>query len=180
MRVPWRTNKEEEDPYWDFFLHATPGDPKNSLITTIRNAPEGEVNPVKDDIHTPEVMSRHVKELADYLGTDLIGIATTDSPEHPFAVLCAFEAPNDPRTSPGMGGQLPVQRGAYVTFILSAWIRELGYQGTTKIEVNNEELAARAAMGTLDGEGRLVTPQFGPKTYVANAILTDLPLAVDS
>ena len=79
-----------------------------------------------------------------------------------------------------MGGQLPVQRGAYVTFILSAWIRELGYQGTTKIEVNNEELAARAAMGTLDGEGRLVTPQFGPKTYVANAILTDLPLAVDS
>jgi epoxyqueuosine reductase QueG len=40
-------------------------------------------------------------------------------------------------------------------------------------------LAAQAKLGTLNSEGRLVTPQFGTKVYVANAIRTDLPLAVD-
>ena len=179
MKLPWRTKNEEEDPYWDFFISTPPSDELNWLGTTLRNAPEGAIKPVKDDIHTPEVMARHTKELGRFLGADLVGIASTDRQDYPFAVLCAFRAAYDPRTSPGIGGQLPVQRGLYVTFILSAWIRELGYQGTTKLEVNSEQLAANAGMGTLTSDGRLVTPEFGPKTHVAGAILTDLPLALD-
>ena len=41
-------------------------------------------------------------------------------------------------------------------------------------------LASRVRAAQSVQKGRLVTPQFGPKTYVANAILTDLPLAADS
>ena len=179
MRTPW-ARREPDDPYWDFFLNAAPADDRNSVATALRNAPEGVVNPVKDDIHTPEVMSRHVKELSRFLGADLVGVARTDLPEYPFAVLCLTRAEHDPRTSPGLGGQLPVQRGLFVTFLVSAWIRELGYQATTKLEADNEALAARAGLGTLDGDGRLATPQFGAKVHVSGAIVTDLPLQPDA
>jgi len=178
MKIPWLTKQEPDDPYWDFFLKSAPHDERNWLGSALRNAPEGVVNPVKDDIHTPEIMSRHVKELGQYLGADLVGIAETGRSEHPFAVLVLQRAENDPRTSPGIGGQLPVQRGLYVTFILSAWIRELGYQGTSKVNVENEQLAVKARLGTLNGDGRLVSPQLGT-VHVSDAILTDLPLLAD-
>jgi epoxyqueuosine reductase QueG len=42
-----------------------------------------------------------------------------------------------------------------------------------------ETLAAQAALGTLNAEGRLVTAQFGTRVYIADAICTDLPLAAD-
>ena len=179
MRFPF-LSKKEVDPYWDFFLNSPLSDDLNSVATALRNAPEGVVNPVKDDIHTPEVMSRHVKELSTFLGADLAGIARTDLPDYPFAVLCLNRAEHDPRTSPGVGGQLPVQRGLFVTFLVSAWIRELGYRGTTKVGVNNDELAVRAGLGALNGDGRLVTPQFGANVHVSAAILTDLPLQPDA
>jgi hypothetical protein len=179
MKLPWRTKaEEEEDPYWDFFLNTPPADERNTLLAAIRNAPEGVVNPVKDDIHTPEVMARHTKELAAYMGADITGIARTDRPEHPYAVLIGMRAKHDPRTTPGIGGQLPIQRGMYAVFILSAWIRELGYQGTAKIPVDNEALAVRAGLGVLSSDGRVVHPRLGPLA-IADAILTDLPLEAD-
>lgn len=178
MKLPWLSKSEPEDPYWDFFLNVAPADERNSLLAAIRNAPEGVVNPVKDDIHTPDIMSRHTKELAAYLGADATGIARTERPEHPYAVLIGMRAPHDPRSAPGIGGQLPIQKGMYVVFILSAWMRELGYQGTAKIAVNNDELAVRAGLGALDGSGRVVSPSLGPLA-IADAILTDLPLAPD-
>jgi epoxyqueuosine reductase QueG len=78
-----------------------------------------------------------------------------------------------------MGGQVPVQNGLFITFVLSAWIRELGFRATAAPQPGDEKLAAQAGLGTLDRQGRLVTPQFGVKIYVANAIRTDLPLAPD-
>ncbi|MFI5266872.1 MAG: hypothetical protein ACHQ7M_05775 [Chloroflexota bacterium] len=180
MKLPFLSKTEEEDPYWDFFLSSPLSDDRNSVATALRNAPEGVVNPVKDDIHTPEVMSRHVKELSRFLGADLVGVARTDRPDYPFAVMCVTQAEHDPRHSSGVGGQMPVQRGLFVTFVVSAWIRELGYQGTTKLDVDNEDLAARAGLGKLNAEGQLVTPQYGAKVHVSGAILTDLPLQADA
>jgi hypothetical protein len=180
LKLPWQSNAAEDDPYWDFFLHTRPGDERNSVATALRNAPEGVVNPIKGDIHTPEVMAGHVKELCRFLGADEVGIARTDRPDHPYAIVCLLRAEHaDPREAEGIGGQLPVQRGLFVTFTVSAWIREQGYQGTTKIEVNNEELAARAGLGTLDANGRLVHPRFGTRVHASGAILTDLPLRAD-
>ena len=43
------------------------------------------------------------------------------------AIVCAVRAEYDPRAAPGIGGQVPVQNGLFVTFILSAYIREMGY-----------------------------------------------------
>lgn len=159
----------------------------------IRNAPEGNVFPTKAELHTPDITSSHVKELARYLGTDLVGIAKLvpasvvaagegkdrGEDQYPFAVICAVQADYDPRQARGIGGQVPVQKGLFITFVLSAWIRELGFRATAAPDPNAEKLAAVAGLGALNAEGRLVTPKFGARVHVANVIRTDLPLAPD-
>src|SRR5262249_44709544 len=183
LTLPWPGGRPSADPYWDFFLTAPPGDVRNSVTDMVRNTPEGAINPAKEEIHSPEINSSHVKELARYLGADLVGIArlsAEDAPEsYPFAVVAVVRAEQDPREAPGIGGQVPVQNGQYVTFVLSAYIRELGYRATAKLAADGERLAAAAGLGTLDGRGRLVTPQYGPLVHVADVIHTDLPLAPD-
>ena len=98
---------------------------------------------------------------------------------YPFAVICAVQADYDPRQAPGIGGQVPVQKGLFITFVLSAWIRELGFRATAALDPNAEQLAVAAGLGKLNTDGRLVTPQYGTGVHVANVIRTDLPLAPD-
>jgi len=205
-------DSRKNDPYWDSFINTPPADLANTVTEMIRNAPEGNIFPTKADIHTPEITSSHVKELAKYLGANLVGIASLPSPlpspkergdsdasslasilpsppgrgegeglePYPFAVVCAVRAEYDPRTSPGIGGQVPVQNGLFITFVLSAWIRELGFRAAAAPDLNAEKLAAVAGLGKIDADGRLVTPQYGNQVHVANIIRTDLPLEPDS
>jgi hypothetical protein len=182
LGLPWRgKHSPKDDPYWDAYIKAAPADLANSAVEIIRRAPEGNVFPTRAELHTPEITTRHVKEMARYLGADLVGIAALDPEDepYPFAVICAVRADHDPRTSPGIGGQVPVQNGLFVTFVLSAWIRELGFRATSMSDARAESLAARAGLGTLDGDGRLVTRELGLRVHVANVVLTDLPLAPD-
>ena len=74
---------------------------------------------------------------------------------------------------------MPVQKGLFITFVLSAWIRELGFRATAALDPDAERLAAAAGLGTLNAEGKLVTPEFATRVHVANVIRTDLPLAPD-
>jgi len=184
VTIPWPASDEKNDPYWDFFLNSAPYDPRNSVTEMLKDAPEGNVFPTKADIHTPEITSQHLKELALFLGSEITGIAklAPDDPhvdEYSFAVVCAVKAEVEPRKAPGFGGQTPIQNGQYITFVLSAYIRELGFHATAKLEANRERMAVAAGLGTLDARGRLVTPQLGTKVYVADVIFTDLPLAPD-
>ena len=185
LKIPWPGKAAPEDPYWDIFMNTPPADSQNAITEIIRRAEEGDIFPAKADLHTPEITSRHVKELAEYLGAQLVGIASLSKGEarngadYPFAVVCAVRAEHDPRQAPGIGGQVPVQNGLFVTFVLSAWIRELGYRGTISPEPDAVKLAAKAGLGTLDAEGRLVTRKFGTRVHVADVILTDLPVVAD-
>jgi hypothetical protein len=116
--------------------------------------------------------------MAHYFGADLVGIvklpAHNPSPsplppaadgkieeEYPFGVICVVRAEYDSRTAPGIGGQVPVQNGLFITFVLSAWIRELGFRAKVAPETNGEKLAAVAGLGEINRDGRLVTPQYG-------------------
>jgi hypothetical protein len=184
LKLPWLgKNSHKDDPYWDFFLNTPPADLANTVTEMIRNAPAGSVFPTKTELHTPEITSSHVKGMAEYFGAELVGIvklAPNDNPEGlSFAVLCAVHADYDPRAAPGIGGQVPVQNGLFISFVLSSWIRELGFRATAAPDPNAEKLAAAAGLGKLNKEGRLVTPQFGANVHVANVIRTDLPLAAD-
>jgi len=184
VTIPWPKgdSSHKDDPYWEFFINHPPVDLENSATEMMRRAPEGNVYPTKSELHTPEITSSHVKELAHYLGADLVGIARlelNESNDYPFAVITVVQAEYDTKTSPGLGGQVPTQNGLYVTFVLSAWMRELGYRATALEDPDDEKLAAQAKLGTLNAKGRLVTPEFGPKVHVAKVIRTDLPLAAD-
>lgn len=193
FKFPWLgKDPHKNDPYWEFFINTPPADLANTVTDLIRKAPPGNVFPTKADIHTPEITSSHVKEMARYFGADLVGIAKLSSPvpppragegerdeELPFAVVCAVRAEYDPRSAPGIGGQVPVQNGLFITFVLSAWIRELGFHATAAQDPNAEKVAASAGLGKIDPAGRLVTGQYGTRVHVANIIRTDLPLAAD-
>ena len=176
-------DSHRNDPYWNSFINRPPADLANTVTEMIRNAPEGNVFPTKSELHTPEITSSHLKGMAAYFGAELVGVVKLDPIDnaagYPFAVICAVHADYDPRQAPGIGGQVPVQNGLFITFVLSSWIRELGFRATAAPEPDAEKLAARAGLGTLSKEGRLITPQFGPNVHVANVIRTDLPLAAD-
>jgi hypothetical protein len=194
LKFPWSgKNSHKDDPFWEFFINTPPADLTNTVTELIRNAPAGNIFPNKAELHTPEITSSHVKGMAKYFGTELIGIAKLDdrsprplsppgngeSNEFPFAILCAVHADYDPRQAKGIGGQMPVQNGLFITFVLSSWIRELGFRATVVRDANVDALAAKAGLGTLNGNGRLVSHEFGAEVYVADAIYTDLPLAAD-
>ena len=179
LKIPWRQAEPgSHDPYWDFFINTPPADRANSVLDVIRNAPEGNVFPTRADLHSPEVTASHVKEMARYLGADLVGITALDHDDagHAFAIVCAVRADDDPREAAGIGGQVPVQNGLFVTFVLSAWIRELGYRAGTAPELDGARLAVSAELGTLDRAGKLVTPEYGTRVHVADVVRTDLPL----
>jgi len=179
LKLPWReAERGRDDPYWDFFINAPPVDPANSVVDVIRRAPEGNVFPTRADLHTPEITTSHVKEMARYLGADLVGVTTLDADDagHPFAVVCAVRADDDPRQARGIGGQVPVQNGLFVTFVLSAWIRELGFRASIAPAPDVARLAVAAKLGTLDRIGKLVTAEYGTRVHVADVIRTDLPL----
>ncbi|HEX5604913.1 MAG TPA: hypothetical protein VFY96_00265 [Candidatus Binatia bacterium] len=199
FKFPWfGKDSHKNDPYWDFFINTPPADLANTVIEMIRKAPDGSVFPTKAELHTPEITSSHVKGMAEYFGAELVGIAKLsrnrdlsplprgegndeeDNVEtYPFAIICAVHADYDPRTSHGIGGQAPVQNGLFITFVLSAWIRELGFRASTAPDPDAEKLAAAAGLGTLNSGGRLVTAKFGANVHIANVIRTDLPLAAD-
>jgi len=187
-RLPWKRLDADDDPYWDAYIRRPPTDVRNTIPEIVAKAPEGNIFPTRAELHSENVTSSHVKELASYLDAKLCGIVdlSKQPPEiargYPYAIVCLVRAEYDPYTSPGVGGQAAVQAGQYVAFIVAAWIREMGYRGTIKIETSREErerLAVAAGLGTRTGAGRLTVPKYGAKIHVADVIFTDLPLEAD-
>jgi hypothetical protein len=88
----------------------------------------------------------------------------------------------DPYLSPGPGGQAAVQAGQFVTFIVAAWMREMGVRATMKLAVpraEREQLAVAVGLGTRHGDGTLTVPTYGTKIHLADIIFTDLPMETD-
>jgi hypothetical protein len=184
----WLTGRSR-DPLWDHFINRTPADPKNDLTPALQGAPEGRIYPVKTEVSDPKTMSGQIKELGQWLGADLVGIAAmqpalrrldgNSDAQYPFVIVCAIGTDYDPAAARGLGGQLAVQNGAVVNHHLRNYIRELGYR-TSIGAADPLAVAVAAGMGTLDRNGRLITRMRRPYIYVADAILTDLPLSPDA
>lgn len=173
--LPWPGGKEA-DPYWEAFLKRRLHDPRNAFGDGLRRLEEGNVFPVPAEVHSPEVMAAHVKELARFLGAPLCGIVRLAAEPgdggqpHGFAIVTGLPTAFHPDRTPGMARQVPVLRGAHVTFFLAAYIRELGFRATA---AGNEHAARTAAAAGL--------PLTGPSSsvYLADVVLTDLPMAPD-
>jgi hypothetical protein len=181
MRLPFsRQGDRDRDPYWDAFINTPPADPNNVIPHAFSLVRDGETNPVRSEVHSPNVLSNHIKELGRFYGAELIGIVGLAS-EESFAIVSVLRADYDTRTAAGVGGQTPALKGLFATFTLAAYIRELGYRATRTFGESHrgERLAAAAGLGHLNADGRLVTPRFGRLVYVAELIFTDLPLQPD-
>jgi len=185
LRIPW-PGTEPKDPYWDTFINRPSNDLRNHMEEALRGA-GGAVNPTKMELHTPEITSDHLKQLATFLGAELVGIVQLREPAqpdegepYPFAIVCAVKADYDPREAKGVGGQVPVRNGRFVSFTLASYIREMGYRATNQLPADEQRLAAAARLGTLNSEGRLVSPKHGNRIHVADEVVhTDVPLAAD-
>jgi hypothetical protein len=179
-RLRW---KAEDDPYWDAFINRPPVDPNNLVPHAIRAAADGQVFPAKSETHTPEVTAQHIKELALFFGASLVGVARLSlggDGAYPFAIVAAIASKYDPEVSPGIGGQAAALTGAYVSFNIAAAIREFGFHAQRWNNGDVDRLAVCAGLGKPDSKGHLVTSQFGRDVYVAEAVLTDIPLSPDT
>lgn len=174
----FRRDPARDDPYWESFLNRPATDPVNVQLDLVRHAPEGQVFPVVSELHSPDVMSRHMKDFARFLGALMTGIVRLTDTENEFAIVNVVRAEHDPRDHPGIGGQAPRITGLNVTFNLGAVIRELGHK-CSYWEADGDRLAAAAGLGRLDARGRLVTSRYGSKVYVADVLRTEMPLAPD-
>ena len=184
--MAFRIPSGKEDPYWDFFINRAPFDPNNLLGEAIRKAPDGNIYPARSEVHSPDITAGFVKELGRFWGaaeTGIVrlqpGIPMGEGEPYPSAVLFVVQADYDPRQALGVGGQLPVLKGAYVSFEMAAYFRELGFRATRLDGEEVERLAQAAGLGKVDGQGRLVSPRVRPHAYVPDAVITDLPLAAD-
>jgi len=152
-----------DDPYWDAFINRPPYDPNNVIPHAFKQVQPGGVNPVRTEVHSPNVMAQHVKELAHFYGAQRVGIVALGDGRS--AIVCLMRSDYDTTTAHGVGAQTPAMKGLFATFTLGAYIRELGYT-TEPCELEAEDLAHKA---------RLVCKG----THIADIIVTDLPLEPD-
>jgi len=159
MKLPWQS--AHDDPYWDAFINRPPADANNLIPHSFKLAEPGGVNPVKTEIHSPNVMSQQVIDLARFYGAEHVGIVPLDA--NTFGIVCALHTDYDMRVARGIGGQTPALKGLFATFTLAAFIRELGYSANCVTRADTVALAARAGVS-------------GKQRYVAEIVETDLPL----
>jgi len=153
------------DPYWEGFINRAPFDSNNVIPHGFKQVQPGGVNPVRTEVHSPNVMSSHVKELARFYGADAVGIVSlTDGNS---AIVCGMRSDYDTRTAVGVGGQTPAMKGLFAMYTLSCYIRELGYAADLS-DADRERLALAAGVGGLK-----------PFMHVADVVVTDLPLEPD-
>jgi hypothetical protein len=184
LTIPGTGAEKVDDPYWDGFINRAPADRANVVSMAMADLDEGTVNPTRSEVHSPNVMAGHVRDLGRFLGVDRVGIVELAKPAsgdvRSFGIVCVLQSDHDTRTSLGSGGQAPTVKGLFATFNIASYIRELGYPALRSKAVDGDALAARAGLGTLDGSGRLVNQKLGARPHVAEVIVTELPLEADA
>ena len=207
----WRKTRFDEDPFRRIFGGGgRDGSPNNSLQYIMRDVPEGEVNPQPILVSDPAAMARKIKEVARFLGADVVGITHLDQAyvyshrargnaaagekagdpihlPHRYAICMGFESDyekflsNNSRISDaeyGLGNIHTIP----TTFMLAAYIREMGYPARAhhygRGEVNPIPLAVDAGLGELGRHGMLIHEEYGSRLHLS-VVTTDLPLAVD-
>ncbi|MBN2088000.1 reductive dehalogenase [candidate division KSB1 bacterium] len=156
---------------------------------------------------SPEMITPRLKEMAAYLGADLVGTTRLNkayiyshigrSPgkwgepitlNHEYAIAIAVEmrhemvqqAPDNP-TMTETGFQY--FEAAKIAMILARYINFLGYEARAHLDANYQvmciPIAVDAGLGELGRLGLLITPQFGPRVRLS-IVTTNLPLVPDS
>ena len=171
------------------------------LAPTVDGPVAPETAPISQD---PAVITRHIKELAYFLRTDLVGICelppyavythTADGNkvelDHKYAIV--FLIDQDFKTMNGSTGHdyistsqsfLSYSTTAFISCIMASYIRNLGYPARAHHARNYQvvipPLLLWAGMGEMCRIGGVVlNPFLGPR-FKAAAVTTNLPLLTD-
>ena len=184
-----RASRREERALRDTFVHRAPYDPLTVVAPRLNDAPEGRVNPVVSEVHSPEVMTEHLQVLGASLGADLVVVLPlddganrkvqdtfgSDPRAYAHAVVPAVRAHDDIDAAPGLGGQFPLIKAQMLDFVLASYIRELGYPAT--VHYFSNQVAATTLLGDLWSTSGHALRKLRPYAVVAGILLTDLPLA---
>jgi len=156
---------------------------------------------------SPEENTRMVKNIIEYLGSDLCGICKLDQayvysnvgrgPEpygnkiecrHKYAIVFAIEMRADmincaPQAPVIVESAKQYVEAAKISIISSGLIRRLGYPARAHISESNYQvmatpLAWKAGLGEVGRIGILITKKYGPRIRLG-VITTDLPLIPD-
>ncbi len=171
------------------------------LIPTVDGPVASEIAPISED---PGVITRHIKELAYFLRTDLVGICELPpyavysysaegekiDLDHKYAIV--FLIDQDFKTFNGANGHdfisnsqsfLSYSTTAFISCIMANYIRRLGYPARAHhardYQVVIPPLLLQAGMGEMCRIGGVVlNPFLGPR-FKAAAVTTNLPLIPD-
>ena len=144
-----------EDPLRRILSGGGGGDSNNTLFNIMRHIPEGKVNPNKIPVSDPAHMARNIKEIARFLGADVVGITHLDQAyvysHRASGNAAAGEKPGDPIHLPHcyaicmgfasdyyklLSNNCRISDTEYglgnnhtipTTFMLASYIREMGY-----------------------------------------------------
>jgi reductive dehalogenase len=206
----WRKNRAGADAFRRLFGGGGEGDPRNTLQQIMKEAPEGAVNPNRIQVADPADMAKKIKEVAKFLGADVAGIAPLDQLyvyshrargsaamgekpgdpidlPHRFAICLGFASDYDRYMSNNSKisdteYQFGNNHAIVPTFMLAAYIREMGYPARAhhhgRSQVNPIPLAINAGLGELGRHGMLIHEKYGSRLHLT-VVTTDLPLAVD-
>ena len=208
----WRKNRSEEDAFRRSLgtVGEMKGGPNNSLQHIMREVSEGGVNPDRFPVSGPDDMAQKIKAAARFFGADIVGITRLDQAyvyshrargcpadgenpgdpihlPHQYAICLGFAGDYDRyMTCNSQIADAEYQMGQkstlVPTFMLAAYIREMGYPARThshgRYEVNPIPLAVNAGLGELGRYGMLIHEEFGSRLHLT-VVTTDLPLTVD-
>jgi epoxyqueuosine reductase QueG len=147
QQTPHEKNKRGElgAPLFNYYNNSTARDPigrigtgnhaadrRNVMQVVVNQAPRGGVSPNKTEVRDPKVMAQHIKDVARFLGADVIGVART----FPGFLYKAGRYPDD-GNGPRVGGGAsdpserlgPTERAAKYPFAISAgvaWNYDMG------------------------------------------------------
>lgn len=170
-------------------------------LSMLREGPETRVEPT-----SPEESARHLKQVAEVFGADLVGVTAFDERwvyTERFSSATGAAKPNDlpdgltsvvvigqsmdadliktaPSALSGAATGLGYSRDAAVLLGVAQYIRNLGYRAVPSMNDTALAipLAIQAGLGEYGRHGMVITPELGPRLRFGK-IFTDLPLADD-
>ena len=163
-RVQARWTSESVDPFRRIFYPETR--PQNVPMRSWRNVADGPLNPRRVEVKNPERMAEIIKEVAGFLGADLVGICrlnpawvfthhglridfhkgvagTPVKLDHQYAISLGMEMKQSHfKNSPDFIDNAAVGLGyldaAKVAVSLAAWIREIGWPAKAHFFINEQ------------------------------------------
>ena len=84
-------NSVSKDPLGRVGANTHSADRRNVYSDALNRAPKGGINPDRVDVTDPEAMTRHIKDVAAYLGADVVGVAKS----HPAMMYSGSRSEDD-------------------------------------------------------------------------------------